>query len=79
MKELIEKNNSKRVLVQLPDGLKPKAKDIQVFLKKELKKEFKDLELFFWLNSNFGACDVPLHLDRLNFDLLIHVGHSSWQ
>lgn len=75
MKQLIKTNNAKRVLVQLPDGLKPKAKEIQ----ETLIKEFKDLELFFWLNSNFGACDIPLHVDRLNFDLLIHVGHSQWR
>ena len=75
MKKLIKENKSKRVLVQLPDGLKPKAKEIQ----ETLKKEFNNLELFFWLNSNFGACDIPLHVDKLKFDLLIHVGHSQWR
>lgn len=71
----IEETKAKRVLVQLPDGLKPYAKDIQ----EEIKKKFPDVELFFWGASAFGSCDVPLGIDRLGFDLLIHLGHEVWR
>ena len=71
--KLIKKNKAKMVLIQLPDGLKPKAKEVQDFLKSRTKAD-----IFIWLGSNFGACDVPLELKNLNFDLIINWGHSKW-
>jgi len=71
--EKINKHDAKLVCIQLPDGLKPKAKEIQQYLKKET-----DANIVFWLGSCFGACDVPVELERLNFDLLIQFGHSKW-
>lgn len=71
----MRKNKSKRVLLQLPDGLKPKAKDIQEQLLKETKAE-----IFIYAGSCFGACDT--HLDeakRLDIDLVIQWGHSEWK
>lgn len=70
----IEKAEAKRVLIQLPDGLKLYAKDIQEEIQKKM-----DVELFFWGGSGFGSCDVPLGVDRLGFDLLIHLGHEVWR
>ena len=26
----------------------------------------------------YGACDVPIDLERLQFDLIIQFGHSRW-
>jgi len=37
--EKINKENAKTVLIQLPDGLKPKAKEIQLHLKEKTKAE----------------------------------------
>ena len=69
----IREAEAKKVLIQLPDGLKPKAEEIQDFLKKGT-----DAEIIFWAGSNFGACDVPLEAERIGVDLIIHYGHSEW-
>lgn len=71
----IKKEEAKRVLIQLPDGLKPEAAGIQ----QEVKKEIPDVELIFWGGSAFGACDVPLNVERLGVELLIHLGHATWR
>jgi len=69
----IKENNAKNVLLQLPDGLKPKAKEIVDSIRKEL-----DTNLFIWSGTNFGACDLPLHLENLGIDLILHFGHSEF-
>ena len=67
----IKKSKAKRVCIQLPDGLKPKATEIRDKLNKET-----NAEIYIWLGSNFGACDVPLQLSKLKFDLIVNFGHS---
>jgi 2-(3-amino-3-carboxypropyl)histidine synthase len=71
--EQIKKNNAKRILLQLPDGLKPRAKEIQEDIKKKV-----NVEVLIWAGSNFGACDLPSDVERLDIDLVIHFGHSAW-
>ncbi len=67
LKKEIKKQNVKKILIQLPDGLKPKAKDIA----RELERE--GYEVFIWLGSNYGGCDIPF----VNFvDLIINFGHK---
>ncbi len=66
----IKKENPSTILVQLPDGLKPKAQEIQ----RELQKH-TSAKLYFWLNSCYGACDIP----KADADLLIQFGHSEWK
>jgi 2-(3-amino-3-carboxypropyl)histidine synthase len=68
----IKKSKAKKVCIQLPDGLKPKATKLSDELKKKTGSE-----IYIWLGSNFGACDVPLHLKNLKFDLIINFGHSK--
>ena len=58
------------VCIQLPDGLKPKAKEIT----KQIEKQ-TDAKVLIWLGSCFGACDTP----KLDVDLLIQWGHSEWK
>jgi len=70
----IRERGAKRVLIQLPDGLKPEAESLQA----ALRNAVPDVELVFWGGSAYGACDVPLHTDRLGFDLLLHLGHAKW-
>ncbi|MDP2750042.1 MAG: diphthamide synthesis protein [Nanoarchaeota archaeon] len=70
----IKKANAKKVCIQLPDGLKPRALEIEAELKKKT-----DAEIFIWAGSCFGACDVPTQVDKLGIDLLIQWGHSEWQ
>ena len=72
--ERIKKDNAKMVCVQLPDGLKPRAKEIQLAIEKNT-----DASVLFWMGSCYGACDVPLQVERLGVDLLIQFGHSTWR
>ncbi|MFH1592695.1 MAG: diphthamide synthesis protein [Candidatus Woesearchaeota archaeon] len=65
----IKKTKAKNVLIQLPDGLKPKATEITKYLKKQTKAN-----IFIWLQSCWGACDYP---NIKNIDLLIQFGHAS--
>ncbi len=69
--EKILQNDVKIVCVQLPDGMKPYAKGIVDGI--EAKTEAKAL---IWLGSNFGACDIPLGLNRMGVDMLISWGHN---
>jgi 2-(3-amino-3-carboxypropyl)histidine synthase len=63
---------AKLVCIQLPDGLKPKATQIADELTKKTRAK-----IHIWLGSNFGACDIPLQLKPLNFDLIVNFGHSK--
>jgi diphthamide biosynthesis enzyme Dph1/Dph2-like protein len=71
--EKINKEKAKLVCIQLADGLKPKALEIQKYL--ESKTEARVL---IWLGSCFGACDIPVELKDLNIDLLIQFGHNKF-
>ncbi len=77
LQKLIEKirnEKSKLVCIQLPAGLKEKAGEIQEAVEKET-----DARVLIWGGSCFGACDVPLHVERLGVDLLVQWGHSEWR
>ena len=67
----IKKSKPKTVLIQLPDGLKPKAKEIA----DEIEQKTKATPIIY-LASCYGACDTP---DIKNIDLLIQWGHSRWK
>ena len=72
--ELVKKENAKMVLVQFPDGLKQYAKPIVDYLSDKTTAEF-----VIFLGSCFGACDTPVGMDNLGFDLMIQFGHNSLQ
>ena len=69
---VLEQNKAQKVLIQLPDGLKPKAKEIQ----EKIKEKFPAVKLTFWAGSCYGACDVP---NVSGYDLLVQFGHSEWR
>ncbi len=69
----IKKANAKLVCIQLPDGLKPKAREIQEYIEKNT-----DASVVVWLGSCWGGCDVPLSVEKLGVDLLIQWGHSEY-
>ncbi|MBD3310250.1 hypothetical protein GF351_03450 [Candidatus Woesearchaeota archaeon] len=71
----IRRSKAKKVLIQLPDGLKPQAGKIQ----QELEAG-TGAEIFIWMRSCYGACDTPNLPERAEswFDLLIQWGHSRW-
>ena len=69
----IKETNAKLVCIQLPDGMKPYAKNIEEQITKET-----EARVLIWLGSNFGACDIPLGLNRLGIDLFIAWGHNPF-
>lgn len=66
----IKKQKAKSVCIQLPEGLKPRAKEIVDKIENETKAK-----CLIWAGSCFGACDTP---NLNNIDLLIQWGHSKW-
>jgi len=69
------KGESLKVCLQLPDGLKIYANEII----DELSKKVKGVQLYVWAGSNFGACDVPIQLKDLDFDLVVNFGHAVFR
>ena len=70
----IRRQKAKCVCLQLPDGLKPMAKQIQDQIVKET-----GADVILWGGSCYGSCDLPLEVKRLGVDLLVHYGHAAWQ
>ncbi len=68
----INRQKARLVCVQLPDGLKPLAKEIIDKLESKTKSK-----IMLWQGSCFGACDIPFQLENLGVDLLIQFGHSE--
>lgn len=68
--EEIKKSKAKKVLIQLPDGLKPRATEIVDKLQQETKAE-----IHIWSGTCYGACDLP---NVKGYDLLLHFGHTKW-
>lgn len=71
--DAIKREKAKVVCLQLPDGLKPKATEIAEYIESKT-----DTKCTIWLDSCFGACDLPIEIERLGIDLLIQFGHSAW-
>ena len=69
----IIKSEAKLVLLHLPDGLKPRAAELQ----EEIQKN-TGAEVMIWCGTNFGACDLPVDVERAGVDLIVHFGHSPW-
>jgi len=67
----IKSQKASSVCIQLPDGLKPKAKEIADKIEKET-----NAKVLIWAGSCFGACDTP---NLKNIGLLIQWGHSEWR
>ena len=70
----IKRSKAKLVLLQFPDGLKPWATSVVDFLKSKTKSEF-----LIWLGSCYGACDLPVGLEKIKpkVDLIVQFGHSE--
>jgi 2-(3-amino-3-carboxypropyl)histidine synthase len=71
--EEINKNKNKLVLLQFPDGLKYYAKEVVDELKQNTNADY-----FIYFGTCFGACDVPIHLEKLDFDLVVQWGHTTY-
>ena len=71
--EEIKKRNVQQVLLQLPDGLKPRAQEIVERIHKDTTAE-----ALIWFGSCFGHCDVPLGMDALKIDFIVQFGHNRY-
>ncbi|MBI2146042.1 diphthamide synthesis protein [Candidatus Woesearchaeota archaeon] len=67
----IKEKKAVMVCIQLPDGMKPYAQEIEQKITSET-----NARVLIWLGSNFGACDIPIGLNRLGIDLFIAWGHN---
>lgn len=65
----IKKAGAKKVLIQLPEGLKPQGLDIADRL------EETGASVHIWSGTCFGGCDIP---NVKGYDLLIQWGHSEF-
>ncbi len=70
----IKERGAGKVLLQFPEGLKPYSCIIADYV-----EEKADYEVFIWLGDCFGACDVPLDVEKLGVDLIVQFGHSEWK
>ncbi len=69
---IIKKHQAKRVLIQIPEGMKTKAQEISEIAEK------RGVETIILAEPCFGACDVPDNVaEQLECDLIIQFGHSS--
>jgi len=67
------RRGSKRILLQMPEGLKP----IGFELAKRIETE-TDAEVFVSGDPCYGACDLALYPKKhVGADLLVHVGHAE--
>ncbi|GAI54052.1 unnamed protein product, partial [marine sediment metagenome] len=69
----IKQKKAKKVLLQFPEGLKPYS---QVICDEISNKA--NCQCFIWLGDCFGACDVPVQVEKLGVDLIVQFGHSKW-
>jgi 2-(3-amino-3-carboxypropyl)histidine synthase len=71
--QTIKERNPKRILLQMPEGLKPIGFDLAQSLEKET-----GIEVFVSGDPCYGACDLALYPKKhVDADLLIHVGHAE--
>lgn len=70
----VNKNKYQKVLLQFPDGLKHFSKQVI----EQLNENTKECDFFIYFGTCFGACDIPVHLDKFKFDLCVQFGHSVY-
>lgn len=75
-KRAVRDNEAERVLLHMPDGVKPQADEV---IEKITTSVDHDFDILVWGGSCFGACDLPVEAENVGVDLLIHWGHSRWK
>ncbi len=72
LKQEIAKVNAKRVLIQLPEGLKPEAPNLAKIIEK------CNATAIVSADPCYGACDLAIvDAETLGADLIVHYGHSK--
>ena len=69
----IKKQKPKNILLQFPEGMKPYSQTITDEIESQT-----NTNCMIWLDSCFGACDIPIETKDLGTDLIIQFGHSKW-
>ena len=69
----IKKQKARKVLLQFPEGLKPYSLEVSNYV-----SEKSSAEVFIWIDSCFGACDLPIEAENLGVYLVVQFGHSKW-
>jgi 2-(3-amino-3-carboxypropyl)histidine synthase len=71
----IDRRNAKRILIQIPDGLKPQAFTLATTIEKNAK-----IDVFLSASPCYGGCDIAINQAKiLNVDLIIHYGHTLFR
>lgn len=69
----IRRRGSKRILLQMPEGLKPTGFRVAKLLETETRAE-----VFVSGDPCYGACDLALYPQKhIDADLLVHLGHAE--
>ena len=72
LKEELKKHGAKRVLIQLPEGLKPQGPRLAEVI------EATGALSIVSADPCYGACDLAIQeAETINADLVVHFGHSS--
>src|SRR3990172_11779773 len=72
IKQEIAKQDAKRVLIQLPEGLKPEAPRLAAIVEKAGALPIISAD------PCYGACDIAAgEAERLGVDLIVHFGHAQ--
>lgn len=70
----VREKGAKRILLQMPEGLKTK---VTAFCR-ELEEK-TGAEVLYLIDPCFGACDLPLdELKQFQAELIVHVGHNEF-
>jgi 2-(3-amino-3-carboxypropyl)histidine synthase len=71
----INRRNAKRILIQIPDGLKPQAFTLATTIEKNAKTK-----VFLSASPCYGGCDIAINQAKiLNVDLIVHYGHTPFR
>ncbi len=72
LKRELSRRNVKRILIQLPEGLRSEIFRISKAL------ENNEVEVIFSADPCYGACDLAIEdAEKLNADLVVHYGHTQ--
>lgn len=70
----IKKQKARCVLLQFPEAMKPYSQTIADEIESKT-----NCNCMIWLDSCFGACDIPIEAKESGINLIIQFGHSKWK
>jgi diphthamide biosynthesis enzyme Dph1/Dph2-like protein len=70
----IKEKKYDKVVVQIPDGFKLHSLDIADMISKN-----SNAEVYIWGGSTYGACDIPIGLEKFGIKAIIQFGHAKFR